>query len=248
MRRSVCFPPGTHGSRHAAHRRRSPGRIADVPSAGHSGGSKRRRHRPVRRCDASRRGRDPVARAPESHPLDRSGRMHGARRARSSQSAGVGGRRASWPVLRARSVVAARLHDRGQRRGELGRRSLPEIRPDGAQRSGLARIHDRGRASRARRYDVRRSGTGSARAGARLGGSVARGHRGHTAARTEAAARAGRHGLIRRRGQGRRRCGGDHRCRHHPRGSRDDGPQGDECRRAFRQGRLRPGRGSHSPR
>lgn len=53
---------------------------------------------------------------------------HGHRSARRAQSRDLRGRRAVRPLLRARSLVADRVHDRRQRVGELGRRSLPEIR------------------------------------------------------------------------------------------------------------------------
>jgi FAD/FMN-containing dehydrogenase len=39
---------------------------------------------------------------------------------------------AARPVLRARSLVADRLHHRRQRGRKLGRRALPQIRPDRA--------------------------------------------------------------------------------------------------------------------
>ena len=42
-------------------------------------------------------------------------------------------------LLRARSVLPDRLHDRRQRRGEFRRRALPEIRPDRQQRARHAR-------------------------------------------------------------------------------------------------------------
>jgi hypothetical protein len=45
------------------------------------------------------------------------------------------------PVLRARSFQPDRLHHRRQRGRELGRRALPEVRPDAAQRAEGARLH-----------------------------------------------------------------------------------------------------------
>ena len=50
------------------------------------------------------------------------------------------------PVLRARPFQPDRLHHRRQRRRELGRRALPEVRPDAAQRAEGARLHGRRRA------------------------------------------------------------------------------------------------------
>ena len=56
---------------------------------------------------------------------------------------------AAWPVLRARSLLADRLLDRRQCRGELRRRALPQVRAHRAQRAGGARLHHRRRAHRA---------------------------------------------------------------------------------------------------
>ncbi len=50
-----------------------------------------------------------------------------------------------------------RLHHRRQRRRELGRRALPQVRPDAAQRAQGARLHRRGRAGRVRRRRPRRA-------------------------------------------------------------------------------------------
>ena len=49
------------------------------------------------------------------------------------------GGRARRLLLRARSVLADRLHHRRQRGGEFRRRALPEIRPDHQQRARAAR-------------------------------------------------------------------------------------------------------------
>ena len=59
------------------------------------------------------------------------------------------------PVLRARPEQPDRLHDRRQRGRELGRRALPEVRPDPAQRAARARLH--GRAARRSSSAARRS-------------------------------------------------------------------------------------------
>ena len=58
------------------------------------------------------------------------------------------GGRARRLLLRARSVLADRLHHRRQRRGEFRRRALPQIRPDHQQRARLrdGADHRRGRA------------------------------------------------------------------------------------------------------
>ena len=86
--------------------------------------------------------------------LDRRRRGHGRGRAgRHEPRRDAGGRRRRL-LLRARPVVAAGLHDRRQRRRELGRRALPEVR---LHRQPRARGRDRPARRRARR--ARRSGT-----------------------------------------------------------------------------------------
>ena len=92
------------------------------------------------------------------------------------------------PVLRARPVEPDRLHHRRQRRRELGRRALPEVRPDGAQRAARARLHHRRRAGRVRRRGARRAGLRPARARHRLRRHAGRGHRSHGQAAAQAAA------------------------------------------------------------
>ena len=69
-------------------------------------------------------------------PRDRSGRSLGAGRGGGDEPRhheGGGGRRI---LLRAGSVLAAGLHDRGQRGDELGRGALPEVRGDLEQPAG----------------------------------------------------------------------------------------------------------------
>ena len=51
-----------------------------------------------------------------------------------------------------------RLHHRRQRGRELGRRALPEVRPDAAQRAEGARLHGRRRAGGVRQRGARRAG------------------------------------------------------------------------------------------
>ena len=63
------------------------------------------------------------------------------RAARRAQPRDLRSRRAVRPVLRARSLVPDRLLDRRQRRRELGRRALPQVRPHRAQRAARARVH-----------------------------------------------------------------------------------------------------------
>ena len=65
-------------------------------------------------------------------------------------------------LLRARSVLADRLHHRRQRRGEFRRRALPEIRHDHQQRARLRDRADHRRGAAARRQASRRRGLRSA--------------------------------------------------------------------------------------
>ena len=118
----------------------------------------------------------------------------------------VGG--ALRPVLRARSLEPDRLLHRRQRRRELRRRALPEVRPHGAQRAARARLHHRGRAGRVRRRGARCAGLRPARADDRLRGHARGDHRSHGQAAAQAARRAQViMAVVRRRGEGRRRGG-----------------------------------------
>ena len=85
---------------------------------------------------------DPVARTA----------VRAVRRAQPRDQRGGGALR---PLLRARPVEPDRLHHRRQRGRELGRRALPEVRPDAAQRAARARLHGRGRAGRVRQRGAR---------------------------------------------------------------------------------------------
>jgi glycolate oxidase len=75
-----------------------------------------------------------------------------------AQPGGVRGGGALRALLRARPVVADRLHDRRQRRRERRRRALPEVWPDRAQRDARARPDHRGRDRRVRQRGARRAG------------------------------------------------------------------------------------------
>ena len=129
-------------------------------------------------------------------------------------------------LLRARPVEPAGLHDRRQRRGELGRRPLPEERLHRSSRDRIDHRAARRRARGARRQGAR-SGrlrpTGGVR---RLGGHAGDRHARDAAGRADARAgadAAGRVPLHRRRGCGRV---GDRRLRDRARCDRDDGPAG----------------------
>ena len=112
-----------------------------------------------------RPGRHAVAGPVQPDPQARSGRPHrpvvqcGVRNLAISEAAAP-----LRPVLRARPLEPDRLHHRRQRRRKLGRRALPEVRPDPAQRAEGARLHHRGRTGgvRQRCAGLRRATTCSA--------------------------------------------------------------------------------------
>ena len=87
-----------------------------------------------------------------------------------------GGRRGGL-LLRARPLLADRLLDRRQRRGEFRRRALPEIRADREQRARHRDGADRRRGDPARRQASRCGRLRSARPDDRLGGAARRRHR-----------------------------------------------------------------------
>ncbi len=145
VRRTDAVPRGSGGRRVARDRgtgRRGP---EDLSRGEDTGRGARRRHRFVGRGDAAQAGRRAVAREVPEDPRDRSADPYRGRAARRAQPRDQRSRRCVRPVLRARSLVADRVLDRRQRRGERGRRALPQVRPDGPQRSPRARRHDRRR-------------------------------------------------------------------------------------------------------
>ncbi len=107
-------------------------------------------------------------------------------------------------LLRARPVLADRLHHRRQRRGEFRRRALPEIRADHQQRARLRAGADHRRDRAHRRQASRRRRLRPARHHHRLGGPARRRHRGDGAHPAQAGDRARRAGRLRDLG-GRRR-------------------------------------------
>ena len=103
-------------------------------------------------------------------------------------------------LLRARPVLADRLHHRRQRRGEFRRRALPEIRPDHQQRARLRDGADHRRGDPPRRQASRRRRLRPARPHHRLGRPARRRHRGdgaHPAQARDRARRAGRLRVVR---------------------------------------------------
>ncbi len=141
-------------------------------------------------------------------------------------------------LLRARSVLADRLHDRRQRGGELRRRALPEIRHDHQQPARLRDRADDRRDRPHRRQASRCRRLRPARRHHRLGGPARRRHRDHGADSQEARMRARRAGRLCVVGGRRRMRQPDHRRRHHPGRHGDDGPAGDPRGRGIRPRRL----------
>ena len=88
----------------------------------------RRRHRALGRRAAGRGRRRHLARAAEPHPRDRPRARARRRRAGRDEPRDHEGGRGRRLLLRARPVEPAGLHDRRQRRRELRRRALPEVR------------------------------------------------------------------------------------------------------------------------
>ncbi len=130
--------------------------------------------------------------------VDRPADAHRRGPARRAQPVDLGRGRGVRTLLRARSVVADRMLDRRQRRGERRRRALPQVRPHRAQRAARARRAHHRRDRRVRRRRARRARLRSAGADHRQRGPARRHHRDHRQAAAEAAARAGRARGVRR--------------------------------------------------
>ena len=99
-------------------------------------------------------------------------------RAGRHQSRDQPGGRASRLLLRARSVIADRLHHRRQCRGKFRRRALPEIRHDHQQRARLRDGADERRNPPHRRQGGRKRGLRPDGHRHRLGRAARRHHRG----------------------------------------------------------------------
>ena len=183
----------------------------------------------------ARMNRDPRGRCPQPA---------GARPARRDEprrdASGCGPR----PLLRPRPVEPAGVHDRRQRRRELRRRPLPEVR-----------LHVDARPRAARRPGRRRGAPARSRRAARprrrlrrVGGDARDRDRDHGAGRAAPPAGRDAPGRVPVDGRCRRGRVGHHRRRHRPGGGRDDGRAHDpgrrgrgSCRASARCGR-RPAR------
>ena len=138
------WPDGFSGGAHAGGIARDGGAarcdLAHLSSVARAGGGTRRGHRTVGRRAAAPPGRDGLAREIQQDPLGGSTVVHGGGPVRRAQPGDQRGGGTLRPVLRARSQQPDRLHDRRQRRRELGRRALSEVRPDAPQRAAGTRL------------------------------------------------------------------------------------------------------------
>ena len=178
-----------------------------LPRAGHQGGAARLRHLAVGRRAAAGRRRAAGPGQVQAHPRDRFRQPRGGDRAGRHQPRHQPGGGACGLLLCARSVVADRLLDRRQCRGEFRRRALPEIRHDHQQRAGLRDRADVGRGPAHRRQGGRERRLRPDGDHHRLGRPARRHHRSHGADPAEARDGARADGRFRR-GRGRRRMRG----------------------------------------
>ncbi len=238
IRRAHRLSPIADGGGAAFDHAAGVGRAALLPRQQYQGGAARRRHLALRRRAAA--GRRRAARHVEiqPHPRDRFRQSRRGGRARRHQSRHFQRGRASRLLLRARSVLADRLHHRRQYRGEFRRRALPEIRHDHQQRARSRNGADDRRGPAHRRQASRFRRLRSARHRHRLGRPARRRHRDHRAHPEEAGDRAGAAGRLPDFGGCRRLRRPHHRRRHHSGRHGDDGQACDPCGRGIRACRL----------
>ena len=192
-------------------------RAALLPRARHPRGAARGGDLALRRRTAACRRRAARHGQVQPHPRDRFRKPRRGGRTGGDQPRDQPGGRARRLLLRARSVLADRLHHRRQRRGEFRRRALPEIRHDHQQRARLRDRADHRRSDPHRRQASRRRGLRPARHHHRLGGPARRRHRGDGAHPEEARDRARGAGRLPDLGGGGRMREPHHRRRHHSR-------------------------------
>ena len=196
-----------------------------VPRTRRQGGAARRRHRPFGRRAAARRRGDLGPRQVQPHPRCRLRQPLRRRPDGRHQPGRDPGGRARRLLLRARPVEPDRLHHRRQRRRELGRRALPQVRRDDQQHPRRRDGADERRRRSYRRQAPRLRGLRPVGRHRRLGGFVGGDHRGHRAHPALTGVRAGAaRRLPEQRGGGRLRRP-RHRRRQHPRRHGDDGPR-----------------------
>ena len=188
--RAYRLSAASHGGGAAGdHRAGEPGTRL-LPRRRHQGGAARGRHLAVGRRAAARRWRAARDGQVQPHPRDRLRQPRRRGRAGRDQSRGHPGGRARRLLLRARSVLADRLHHRRQRGGEFRRRALPQIRHDHQQPARLRDGADDRRDRSHRRQASRCRRLRPARRHHRLGGAARRRHRGDGAHPQEAGMRA----------------------------------------------------------
>ena len=151
-------------------------------------------------------------------------------------------------LLRARPVEPAGLHDRRQRRRELRRRALPQVRLHGAPRHRPDVRPPRRRGRRARREGARPGRARPPRRDRRLRGDARDRDAHHAPPRPRAADRPDAARRLPHDGRGGRRRLGDRRRGRHAVRDRDDGPAHDRGGRARRRARLPGGRRRRAPR
>ena len=178
-----------------------------------------------------------------AHRIARPGGVHGRRPARRAQPGDIDRCRSARSLLRARPVVADRVHDRRQRRRERRGRALSQIRLDGAQRPPRARCAHHRRDRRIRRRLPRQRRLRPARAHPRVGGAARRHDRNHGQAHAQAPDGASGARRLRRRRCSGRGGRGRHRRRDRAGGARDDGPERHARGRGIRARRLSARRG-----
>ena len=236
--RADRLPAASDGGGAAIDHRAGLPRARLLPRRRHQGGAARRRHVAVGRRAAARRRRPARHGQVQPHPRDRFRQPRRGGRAGRDQPRRQPGGRARRLLLRARSVLADRLHHRRQRGGEFRRRALPEIRHDHQQSARLRDRADDRRDRPHRRQASRRRRLRPARRHHRLGGAARRRHRDHGAHPEEAGMRARRAGRLCLLGGRRRMREPDHRRRHHPGRHGDDGQARHPRGRGIRPRRL----------
>ena len=212
VRWPVRLSRGAHGGGPAEHHGAGLRDPEAVRRGADQGGAARCRHLALgRRLAADRRHRAGSGQV-QPHPGDRLREPLRGRPAGRHQSRHHPCGRARRLLLRARSVQPDRVHDRRQRRRELGRRALPEVRAHHQQHSRPRDGPAERRRGAPRRQAPGRRGLRPARPDDRLRGALGRGHRGHRAHPEEARVRARHaHGLSEQRAGGRLRRR-DHRA------------------------------------
>ena len=176
-----------------------PGTAEEVPAScgraatrGRAVGRARRGHRALGRRAAGRGRRADRPLADEADPRDRPRQRARRASSRASRTRACPPRSAPALLLPARPVEPDRLLDRRQRRRELRRRALLQVRLHDQLRDRAGGRAARRRAGRARRHGARRARLRPARRVRRLGGHARRRHEDLAAGRARRPRRSGR--------------------------------------------------------